>query len=230
MNNENKKDELDETFENDELAELCVLDGLDTPFGKPDKPAQDQSDGDLDDLEPCVNPADPEDLDRTYYDWSLPQYDYGRPIRATDVQYRLTATEEEVEEIIAEMKRTNSSAVVVVPYYEDGKLQPDHYEGLLIKEFCTRHLLDHDSQYSSQRWSYTDGVFHFAVFYDEMKDLLAFFHYRLDTEMDEDFLVELTAKRLWYEENRRKYEKYTAYYDAYREWALDWMKERRQEQ
>lgn len=209
MNNENMNT-------NDQMEEeICVLDGVDTPFGKPEKEA------------PATSQKDPEDLDRTYYDPWEPVYDYDRPVKITDIQYHLQATAEEVESIAAEMKRTNSSAMVIVPFYEDGKLDPNCYEGLVVKEFCTRHLLDNDYQYGSEKWNYYDGVFRFAVFYSEMISIVRFFHYRLGTDVSDELAVEATAKHLWHEENASKFNTYDARHQAFTQWAEKWREEHR---
>ena len=224
MNEENKP--LEELADED----LFFIDDEDE-FGLEDFPQIPDGEDELVDIEDWVDPyenmTDPEDLDRVYYDTWAPRYDFCRPIRVSGVQYFLQATPEEIEGLIAEMKRTNSSELVIVPYYEDGKLEHNFYEGLLLKEFCTRHLLDNDYQYGSEKWNYYDGVFHFAVFSDEMDHIASFFHYRLGTEMPQEFKDEITAKNAWYDEKSRNYENYNLMEDAYREWTLKWMEEHR---
>lgn len=179
-------------------------------------------------IDPYENITDPERLDTPHYDSWAPSYDYTRPIRITAVEYHLQATQQEVEEIAKEMKRTNSSKMIIVPYYnKDGLLEHSFYEGLVVKEFCTRHLLDNDYQYSAEKWNYYDGIFRFAVFDDEMLHIASYFHHKLGTEISEGFVEEVEAKREWYENSAGKYQNYDDMQNAYREWTMKWIEDHR---
>lgn len=131
-----------------------------------------------------------EDLDRTYYDTAIyGNYDYeNRPLKITDIQYKLEATQDEVIEIIKNMKQTNNSAIVFVPYYEENGLDPDYYEGLIKTEFLTRHILDHDMQYDAIKWRYEDGVFHFSIFKNEILNFVSYFNRRLNLTFPDEVI------------------------------------------
>ena len=127
---------------------------------------------------------DGEDLDRTYYDSCPDSYDYeNRPLKITDIQYNLQASHQEVEEMIETMKQTDSSVMLFVPYYEDGKRDPDYYEGLVNIRYLTRHILDHDFQYDAPKWGYYNGVFRFVLFSDDLLKFLPYFYHRLNMKM-----------------------------------------------
>lgn len=149
---------------------------------------------------------DPERLDEPFYCFDGPAYDYNRPVRITSIRYALYLTYEEVNTLIKEMEQTGSSEMVVVPFYDrDGIFDPGFYEVLVLKDFCTRHIFDHDGQYGAAKWGYDGRMFRAGLSGGEAVSLLRMMHHKLGSAIPDVMLQEEAAREKLWREHREIY-------------------------
>lgn len=105
-----------------------------------------------------------------------------------------------------DMEQTNCSEMVVVPFYDrDGIFDPSLYEVLVLKDFCTRHIFDHDAQYGAVKWGYDGRVFRGGSYCGEIVSLLRYMHHKLGSAIPDVMLQEEAAREKLWKEHREIY-------------------------